>query len=116
MSVTTTTQPRCFRVQAADNVATLLDDTSAGAAMRVLNAGGDVTVTAVEPITAAHKVALVDLPAGAAVVKFGVTIGHATRAIGRGEWVHLHNCASRFDERSQTLDVHSGAVTDTRYE
>jgi altronate dehydratase small subunit len=52
---------------------------------------------------------------GGAVVKYGVRIGHATQAIQRGAWVHLHNLASDFDERSGTLDLHSGAPTDTAY-
>jgi hypothetical protein len=43
-------------------------------------------------------------------------IGSASRDIAPGEWVHLHNCVSRFDERSKTLDVQTGAVTDTIYE
>ena len=51
-----------------------------------------------------------------AVVKFGVRIGHATAAIRAGDWVHLHNCASDVDERSGTLDLHTGATTDTKYE
>jgi hypothetical protein len=50
------------------------------------------------------------------VVKFGVAIGRATRDIAVGQWVHLHNCASSFDQRSQTLELHTGAVTDTKYE
>ncbi|WP_373458652.1 UxaA family hydrolase [Sphingomonas faeni] len=38
-----------------------------------------------------HKVALVDIPADAAIVKFGFPIGLATRAIGAGEHVHSDN-------------------------
>ena len=40
----------------------------------------------------------------------------ATREIEAGRWVHLHNLASSFDERSSSLDVHTGAATDTKYE
>jgi altronate hydrolase/altronate dehydratase small subunit len=46
-------------------------------------------------------------------MKFGVRIGHATEPIKRGGWVHLHNLASDLDERSGTLDLHSGAPSDT---
>jgi hypothetical protein len=56
------------------------------------------------------------LLAGAAVIKYGVTIGHATSDIPAGAWVHTHNCASRLDARSATLDRHTGAPTDTKYE
>jgi len=105
--------PRCFQVNARDNVATLLDPGEG-----VLEVIGEIRreICPLEPIQASHKVALEDIRAGQPVIKFGVPIGSATRDIRAGEWVHLHNCASQFDQRSQTLDVHSGATTDTPYE
>jgi altronate dehydratase small subunit len=106
---------RCFKVNLADNVATMLDDVEAAAPVRVLG-DGDRAVHSLEPISMGHKIALVDIAAGAPVVKFGVAIGHASRPITAGQWVHLHNLSSNFDERSQTLDLHTGAATDTRYE
>ncbi|MFT3789449.1 MAG: UxaA family hydrolase [Tepidisphaeraceae bacterium] len=107
---------RCFQIHAGDNVATLLDDAQPGETLTVLGQGQSDTVQAREPVVAAHKIALVDIEPNAPVVKFGVTIGVALASIRRGDWVHLHNCRSQFDERSQTLDVHSGATTDTKYE
>jgi hypothetical protein len=62
-----------------------------------------------------HKVALVDIPRDASVVKYGMPIGRATCAIAAGEAVHLHNCASNYDERSNTLDDATGAPTDMPY-
>jgi hypothetical protein len=106
--------PSAFRVQSTDNVATLLDDAIAGEPIRVV--GSDVVVVATQPISAAHKVALLGIPRGAAVIKFGIEIGIATEDIRAGDWVHLHNIRSGFDQRSATLDVRTGAVTDTRYE
>jgi hypothetical protein len=47
------------------------------------------------------------------VIKYGVRIGHATKAIPRGAWVHLHNLASDLDQRSASLDPRSGEPTDT---
>jgi len=41
-----------------------------------------------EKVPQGHKVALVDLPAGAAVKRYNVTIGHAERDIPAGSWVH----------------------------
>ena len=41
-----------------------------------------------EAIPEAHKVALADLAEGDAIVRYGVTIGYANRAIARGSWVH----------------------------
>ena len=72
---------------------------------------GEIVTT--EKIERGHKVALRDIAMNEAVVKFGVRIGHATKPITRGTWVHLHNLASDLDDRSSTLDLHSGAPTDT---
>jgi hypothetical protein len=103
--------PRCFQGQPQDNVATLVDDAAAGP-IDVIG-GARRRVAAVEAISRGHKVALTDVAAGDAIIKFGTRIGHATRAIRAGEWVHLHNLASDLDARSGTLDLHSGAPTDT---
>lgn len=105
---------RCFRIRPDDNVATLLDDAPAGPA-QLLGAGpGGIEI--LESIALGHKVAVNAIPSGQPIIKFGIAIGKATRDIRPGEWVHLHNCSSNFDERSKTLDLHTGAVTDTKYE
>jgi altronate dehydratase small subunit len=104
-------KPRCFQIHPQDNVATLVDDGLAGAIEIIGAARGEVVAT--ETISRGHKMAQTDIAAGAAVVKFGVRIGHARKPIARGAWVHLHNLASDLDERSGTLDLHSGAPTDT---
>ena len=106
---------RCFKVSLADNVATMLDDVEAGARVQVLG-DGDRVVESLEPISMGHKIALIDIAPGESVTKFGVAIGRASGAIQVGQWVHLHNLVSNFDERSQTLDLHTGAATDTKYE
>ncbi len=109
-----TATPRCFKIHAADNVATLLDDVEARRSLSI-NDGG--SIVAGEPIKAGHKIALRDIPAGQQVVKYGVAIGIASQDIVTGEWVHLHNCRSAFDDgRSASLDLHTGSTTDTRYE
>ena len=100
---------RCFQVHPDDNVATLLDD--AEGLVQVLGQPG-CELRVLESVALGHKVALRDIPAGEAVVKYGVRIGHAIQPIARGAWVHLHNLASDLDERSGTLDLHSGAPTD----
>jgi galactarate dehydratase len=41
-----------------------------------------------EKVPQAHKVALVDLPAGAPVIRYGVVIGRARHDIAAGSWVH----------------------------
>jgi altronate dehydratase small subunit len=102
---------RAFQIQPQDNVATLLDDANAGE-IEILGAQPD-KIRSLEKISRGHKIALRDISANEAVTKFGVRIGHATRPIARGAWVHLHNLASDLDDRSGTLDLHSGAPTDT---
>jgi altronate dehydratase small subunit len=103
--------PRAFQIQPQDNVATLMDDASAGP-IEVIGATRH-EIVALGKIERGHKVALRDIAANEAIIKFGVRIGHATQPIQRGAWVHLHNLASDLDDRSGTLDLHSGAPTDT---
>ncbi|WP_158298928.1 UxaA family hydrolase [Sphingomonas psychrotolerans] len=102
-----------FQIHAADNVATLLGDAEDRVVLHG-EAGGDVAL--LRPIALGHKVAVADIAAGEAVVKFGIPIGTASAAIARGDWVHLHNCISGFDERSGDFDVITGAGKDMRYD
>jgi galactarate dehydratase len=41
-----------------------------------------------EKVPQAHKVALVDLPQGSEVIRYGVTIGRTVRDVAAGSWVH----------------------------
>ncbi|MFT3719759.1 galactarate dehydratase [Pseudorhodoferax sp.] len=45
-------------------------------------------LTLVDKVPQAHKVALLDIPQGAAVRRYGVTIGYALKDLPRGSWVH----------------------------
>lgn len=104
---------KAFQVHPTDNVATMLADADLEPVEMV---GGNLPALHLrEPVRLGHKIALVAIPAQGAVLKFGVRIGHATRDIAPGEWVHLHNCASDFDERSNTLDIETGAPTDSTH-
>jgi hypothetical protein len=100
---------KAFLINPADNVATLLAD----ADVETIEVIGHGLLALREKIPLGHKAALAAIPAGGALIKFGTRIGHATRAIAAGDWVHLHNCASDYDERSNTLDNETGAPTDT---
>ena len=102
--------PRAFQIHPNDNVATLLDD--ADGEVQILGAQPQ-TIRLLEKISQGHKVALKDFGTGEVIIKFGAGIGHATKPITRGAWVHLHNLASDVDARSSSLDLHSGAPTDT---
>jgi len=73
-----------------DNVATALEPLAPGQVLRV----GDASVTVADPVPRGHKVALVAIPAGGEVVKYGSSIGVASAPIAAGAHVHTHNVAS----------------------
>ena len=77
-----------------DNVATALRDLAAGEVVEASVASGAATVALRDAVEFGHKFALRAIAQGAPVVKYGTTIGVATRAIGPGESVHVHNVAS----------------------
>ena len=54
---------------------------------------------ALERIPAGHKLALRDIAAGTAILKYGRPIGFATRDIPAGAWVHEHNLRSALSAR-----------------
>lgn len=107
----------CYRIHSLDNVCTALSTLLPGD-IRVVGSsnGRDDCIGIREEIAQGHKLSAQDIAEGEPIIKYGVVIGIATRAIVKGEWVHLHNCKSRYDERSSTLDPQSGAPTDTSYE
>ena len=104
----------CFQIARNDNVATLLSDAEPGTVV-VRGEAQDGEIQVRQPIRIGHKLALRDIGEGEAVVKYGVTIGVATRPVARGEWVHLHNCRSLCDAQSSKLDVESGVREETPY-
>jgi galactarate dehydratase len=75
--------PVLIRMRDEDNVAIVGNE--GGLPAGTVLPGG---VTLQEKVPQAHKVALADLPAGAPVVRYGVTIGRAREAIAAGRWVH----------------------------
>jgi len=75
--------PVLLRMRDDDNVAIVGND--GGLPAGTVLPGG---VTLLEKVPQAHKVSLVDLAAGAAVVRYGVAIGRAREAIAAGRWVH----------------------------
>jgi len=84
--------PRALVLSAKDNVATVLSGAAAGAALAY--EGG--TVTCACDVPPGHKVALVPIPRGGKIIKFGVPMGSATRDIAAGEHVHVQNVASDY--------------------
>ena len=91
--------PQFLQIHPSDNVAVALHP----AEKDKVFAG----VSAVEDIPQGHKMALRKIAAGENVVKYGLVIGHATRDIGPGEWVHTHNMATNLSgEVEYTYDPH----------
>lgn len=75
-----------------ENAIRINDNDNVIVALRNITAGEDVAgVTAAENIDRGHKMALVDIKEGENVVKYGYPIGHATKDIKKGEWIHTHN-------------------------
>ena len=105
----------CFQVNPDDNVAVVLEDASAEEVLKVIGASEQM-ITLTEAIEYGHKVALKPIRANEAVIKYGIAIGHAIQDIQMGENIHLHNCASNYDERSGSFDPKTGAAIDTQYE
>lgn len=106
---------KAFQINREDNVATALERLDPG----IIALIGDCpvqTMNAEEEIPRGHKIAVREIEAGENILKYGVCIGRANRKICQGEWVHLHNMHSVYDERSGHLDVHTGAPMDTKYE
>ena len=78
----TSAKPLYIKVHETDNVAI------------VANTGGlpagtcfDDGLTLLERVPQGHKLALVDLPQDAAIVRYGEIIGYAEKAIPRGSWI-----------------------------
>jgi altronate dehydratase small subunit len=82
-------------------VIVLLPGDNVGIAGRQIETGEGMVVAgsplkALETIPLAHKIALRAIAAGDKVVRCGVPIGSATRAIAAGEHVHTQNLVSDY--------------------
>jgi len=84
---------KLLKINPADRVAVALTALSPGDAVTV--DGAKIIIG--EPITAGHKVALVPIQTGEAVLKYGHPIGHATSDIAPGHAVHTHNLKTGLD-------------------
>ncbi len=76
-------QPHTIRMHALDNVAIVAND--GGLAEGTTLPCG---LTLIDRVPQGHKVALVDLAADAPVLRYGIPIGYALKAIPAGSWVH----------------------------
>jgi altronate dehydratase len=77
--------PQTIRLNAADNVIIALKDLAGGATVPGLD------VPLAEAVARGHKIAARPIAEGEKVLRYGQTIGIATRAIAPGAHVHVHN-------------------------
>jgi altronate dehydratase small subunit len=86
---------KVFVVEKSDNVGTAVGEPiKAGETVGTEGRVTDQTVVARADIPYGHKIALTDIPAGAQVTKYGLSIGSALADIKAGDHVHIHNVES----------------------
>ena len=73
--------PLYIKINDKDNVAIAVNDIKAGT--QVMEG-----VTASQDIPQAHKIALEDIPAGGAIIRYGVVLGYAINPIRKGDWIN----------------------------
>lgn len=89
---------RYIKINQADNVAVILvDDAKKGEKFEI--DGNEIELQ--QDTTRGHKVALRPIAEGELVVKYGFPIGHATKPIAKGEWIHSHNLATSLSDNLQ---------------
>ncbi len=76
-------KPLSIQVHPRDNVAILVNEGGLPAGTRF-----ESGLTLVENVPEAHKVALVDIPEGTPILRYGSVIGFANCDIPKGSWVH----------------------------
>ncbi|SDF36563.1 UxaA family hydrolase [Sporolituus thermophilus] len=92
---------RAIIMKAIDNVCTVVEAIEPPTAVTAEIDGKTITVLATERIPFGHKIALKSIPKGQPIIKYGETIGLATKDIQPGQHVHVHNlesCRGRGDK------------------
>ncbi|NLX97213.1 MAG: UxaA family hydrolase [Rhodopirellula sp.] len=97
---------RALIINPGDNVANLIGPGSKAADVQCTVEGRQEieTIELLDDIPSNHKFARTDIKAGEPIMKYGLSIGRASKDIRRGEYVHVHNIESnrgRGDLRSK---------------
>ena len=89
--------PIALKVNDLDNVATLFSNGGkAGAEIEIRDKKGESSfITLKNDLPYGHKIALCPITAGSDIVKYGESLGEASRDITAGEHVHVHNLDSK---------------------
>ena len=75
-------------VNPKDNIAVAIKEIKPGEAVTGIRG---VEVRANEEIMRNHKIAIAEVAEDSPVIKYGETIGFASKPIRAGDWVHSHN-------------------------
>jgi altronate dehydratase small subunit len=86
------TDSRILRLAPEDNVGVAKTPLRAGESLLI--GGREITLS--RSIEQGHKLAVEPIAAGQKVLKYGATIGSATRDIAPGDAVHTHNLKSDY--------------------
>ncbi|HHV97379.1 MAG TPA: altronate dehydratase [Clostridiaceae bacterium] len=86
-----------IKLDPKDNVIVLLKDKMAGEKINIQGENEISEIFLQNNIKAGHKVAIRDIAEGENIVKYGYPIGHATKKINIGEWVHTHNLQTNLE-------------------
>ena len=79
---------RAIKISPLDNVAVAVTDIPAGETVTIPD-GGNIVVN--QDIPLGHKIGLVAISKGSAVIRYGEVICTAGEDIRPGDWVHTHN-------------------------
>jgi altronate hydrolase len=87
------------------NVIRIHEGDTVGVAIQSLKRGGRIHVPGLslklrQDVPQGHKVALENIPADSPVRKYGHIIGHATKPIAAGSWIHSHNLGTNLAGKS----------------
>lgn len=82
-----------LKVDDLDNVATIFANGIVdGTQVEVRDKKGNSEVITVHgDVPYGHKIALREIAVGEHIMKYGESIGAASRSIGKGDYVHVHN-------------------------
>ena len=75
-----------LKIHEQDNVAITLKDIHAGTCV-LQKTPAENSLTALQDIPQAHKIALDDIPEGGEIIRYGRSLGKALRSIRAGEWI-----------------------------
>ena len=92
---------RAIVMKSIDNVCTVVETFEALTDVSTEIDGKTVTITVSERIPFGHKFAIKNIKEGDLIIKYGESIGIATKDIQPGQHVHVHNlesCRGRGDK------------------